>query len=158
MLIPPWLGKAQFGKWVFPFDKQVNDAIHAIGGRHFAHCHGNSGDYLNLFADMGIDALDPLEPSPYANNCLATAKRQVGKRMLLCGNVPSQAFALDSFKVSDVRGLVKQAIAEGAPGGGFTLRTTGGAYVGGGKTREQKQKSIECGLAMIDAWREFGKY
>jgi len=35
--------------------------------------------------------------------------------------------------------------------------TIGGA-VGNGKTREQCIKSIDCTLAMIEAWREFGSY
>ena len=157
MLIPPWQGKAQFNKLVFPFDRRVNDAVHKIGGRHRAHCHGNSGEFLELFADMGVDAVEPLEPPPYGNNILTKAKKQVGKRMLLSGNVVSQAFYLDSFKVGDVRDLVKRAIEDGAPGGGFTLRTTGGA-VGNGKTKEQCIKSIDYNLALIDAWREFGKY
>jgi hypothetical protein len=157
MLIPPWLGKSHFDKLVFPFDKRVNDAVHAIGGRHRAHCHGNSGEFLELFADMGIDAVEPLEPPPYGDNVLADAKRRVGGRMLLSGNVPSQAFYLDSFGIEDVRDLVKRAIDEGAPGGGFTLRTTGGA-VGNGKTREQCIRNIDCNLALIDAWREFGSY
>ncbi len=157
MLTPPWFGKELFNRLVFPYDKRVNDAVHLAGGRHRAHCHGNSGDFLELFADMGIDSVEPLEPSPYGDNVLAEAKKLVGGRMLLSGNIPSQAFALDSFKARDVRGLVKRAIEEGAPGGGFTLRTSGGA-VGDGKTREQCVKSIECATALIDAWREFGAY
>jgi len=100
MLTPPWLGKDSFNKLVFPFDKQVNDSIHKIGGRHRAHCHGNSGGFLELFADMGIDAVEPLEPSPYGDNILAEAKKSVGKRMMLSGNVITQAFCLDSFKVN----------------------------------------------------------
>ncbi len=154
MLIPPWLGKTQFDKLVFPFDKRVNDVIHAIGGRHRAHCHGNSGGFLESFADMGIDGVEPLEPPPYGDNSLNRAKKQVGNRMLLAGNIPSQAFYLDSFKPEDVRELVRRAIAEGAPDGGFFLKTTGGT-IGGGKNREQKIKSIQCGRAMIEAWWEF---
>ena len=157
MFIPPWLGMEAFMQWVFPFDKRVNDAVHAIGGRHFAHCHGNSGAFLERFADMGIDAVDPLEPPPYGDNDLAQAKRQVGHRMLLCGNIPSQVFCLDSFKADGIRELVRQAIEVGAPGGGFTLRTTGSAHIGNGKNMAQKAKAIQCGLAMIEAWREYGK-
>ncbi len=157
MLTPPWMGKEHFNKLVFPFDKRVNDAIHKIGGRHRAHCHGNSGEFLELFADMGVDAVEPLEPPPYGDNILVTAKNLVGKRMLLSGNVVSQAFPLDSFKIKDVRELVKRAIEDGAPGGGFSLKTTGGA-VGYGKTKEQSIKDINCNLAIIDAWREFGSY
>ena len=157
MLTPPWLGKNQFDKFVFPFDKHVNDAVHKIGGKHRAHCHGNSGEFLERFADMGIDGVEPLEPPPYGDNILAEAKKRVGHRMLLSGNVISQAFYLDSFKVEDVRDLVRKAIEDGAPGGGFSLKTTGGA-VGNGKIKEQSIKNIECNLALIDAWREFGNY
>lgn len=157
MLCPPWLGKDGFNKLVFPFDKQVNDTIHAIGGRHRAHCHGNCGEFLEIYADMGIDGVEPLEPSPYGDNVLADAKKRVGKRMLLAGNVVSQDFFHDSYKIEDIRDHVKRAIDEGAPGGGFILKTTGGA-VGGGKTREQCIKDIECNLVLIDAWREFSKY
>ncbi|MDD5676633.1 MAG: uroporphyrinogen decarboxylase family protein [Kiritimatiellae bacterium] len=157
MLIPPWFGKEHFNKLVFPFDKRVNDAVHKIGGRHRAHCHGNSGEFLELFADMGVDAVEPLEPPPYGDNIIVKAKQQVGKRMLLSGNVVSQDFHLDSFKVADVRDLVKKAVAAGAPGGGFSLKTTGGA-AGNGKTKEQCIKDIDCNLALIDAWREFSLY
>ncbi len=156
MLIPPWMGMKQFNRLVFPYDQRVNEQIHALGGKHFAHCHGNSGGFLERFADMGIDAVDPLEPPPYGDNDLAAAKRQVGGHMLLCGNIPSQVFYLDSFAPGDVRNLVRQAIETGAPGGGFTLRTTGSANVGNGKNRAQKIKAIACGLEMIAAWREFG--
>jgi len=157
MLIPPWLGRYHFDKLVFPYDSQVNAAIHQIGGRHRAHCHGQSGAYLERFVEMGLDSVEPLEPPPYGDNLLAEAKRRVGDRMLLSGNIPCQAFVLDSFRVEDVRPMVKQALAEGAPGGGFTLRTTGGA-IGFGKTRAQMAKSVQCGLALIAAWREFGAY
>ena len=83
MLITPWLGKDQFMELVFPYDSRVNEAIHKFGGKYQAHCHGNSGEYLELFADMGIDSIEPLEPVPYADNDLEKAKRQVGKRMVL---------------------------------------------------------------------------
>jgi uroporphyrinogen-III decarboxylase len=152
MLTPPWLGKKHFAELVFPYDKRVNDAIHAIGGRHRAHCHGNSGDFLELFADMGIDSVEPLEPPPFGDNVLADAKRKVGQRMLLSGNVPSQAFYRAS--ADEVRDMVKRAIDDGAPGGGFTLRPTSGG-AGLGKTREQAIDSIQKHVVYIEAAMEY---
>lgn len=152
MLIPPWLGKKSFMKLVFPYDKMVNDAIHEIGGRHRAHSHGNTGEFLALYADMGIDSVEPLEPPPQGDNCLATAKKQVGDRMLLSGNVPSPSFYTCTRE--EVRDMVKRAVDAGAPGGGYTLRTTGGA-VGNGKNKEQAQKSIDRALDYIEAALEF---
>ena len=152
MLIPPWFGKKHFMELVFPYDKMVNDAIHEIGGRHRAHSHGNTGEYLELYADMGIDSVEPLEPPPHGDNCLATAKKQVGRRMLLSGNVVSPDFY--SCTRQDVRDMVKKAVDVGAPGGGYTLRTTGGA-VGNGKTLEQVQSSIDRAIDYIEAALEF---
>lgn len=154
MLIPPWLGKDHFMEFVFPYDQAVNRAIHAIGGRHRAHCHGRCGDFLELFADMGVDGVEPLEPAPFGDTVLAEAKKRVGGRMLLSGNIPSQSFY--TMTDAEVREAVRQAIRDGAPGGGFTLHETSGGS-GLGKTREQ----IICHLAktrvMIEAALEFGR-
>ena len=154
MLTPPWFGKEHFLRMVFPYDKRINDAIHAVGGRHRAHCHGNSGQFLELFADMGIDSVEPLEPAPFGDNVLKEAKKKVGRRMLLSGNVVSQIFYTCSR--DEVREMVRRAIDDGAPGGGFTLRMTGGG-VGNGKTREQAIRSIERAIDYIEAALEFGR-
>jgi hypothetical protein len=50
--------------------------------------------------------------------------------------------------------MVKRAVDAGAPGGGYTLRTTGGA-VGNGKTLEQIQSSIDRAIDYIEAALEF---
>ena len=152
MLVPPWFGKEHFMRLVFPYDKIVNDAIHEIGGRHRAHSHGNTGEYLELFADMGVDAVEPLEPPPHGDNDLRSAKKLVGGRMLLSGNVASPEFY--SCTRQDVRDMVKKAVDVGAPGGGYTLRTTGGA-IGNGKTEEQIQSSIDRAIDYIEAALEF---
>ncbi len=78
MLIPPWMGFTLFDEFVFPYDKAVNEVIHRYGGRHRAHCHGNCMDFLERFAEMGIDAVEPLEHAPTGNVELAEAKRRVG--------------------------------------------------------------------------------
>jgi len=157
MLTPPWLGRDGFEEFVFPYDKRVNDAIHAIGGRHRAHCHGNSGQYLDRFAEMGIDAIEPLEPPPYGDNDLARAKREVSGRMLLSGNIPSQNFL--RMSEADIRQAVKEAIQAGAPGGGFTLCCTGGGCgTGGLKSIEQLHAVIPKVEAYLDAAIEYGQY
>lgn len=155
MLLPPWLGKKNFEQLVFPYDKSVNAAIHKIGGRHRAHSHGNTGQFLELFADMGIDSIEPLEPPPFGDNILKAAKRKVGHRMLLSGNIPSQAFY--TLSREEVREMTRRAIEDAAAGGGFTLRLTGGG-TGCGNTDEQAIIHIDRTRAFIDAALEFGKY
>ena len=155
MLTPPWMGKKHFEQLVFPYDKRVNAAIHKIGGRHRAHSHGNSGQFLEMFADMGIDSIEPLEPPPFGDNILKEAKKKVGHRMLLSGNVPSQAFF--TLSREEVRDMTRRAIEDAAAGGGFTLRLSGGG-AGEGDTDEQAVMHIDRTLAFIEAALEFGRY
>jgi len=157
MLIPPWMGHRHFDEFVFPYDKQINDAIHAIGGRMRVHCHGNSMDFLDKMADMGVDSIEPLEPPPAANCDLAGAKRIVGDRMLLSGNIVSQQFY--NRTPEQVREEVREAIRAAAPGGGYSLKSAGGICVGAiTMTEEQEQREIECYEAYMLAGLEFGEY
>jgi len=157
MLIPPWMGPKHFDEFVFPYDKRVNDAIHAGGGRLRAHCHGNCMAYLEEMSRMGIDAIEPLEPPPFGNVDLAQAKAIVGDRMLLSGNVPSQDFL--RMTREQVRAEVRRAISQGAKGGGFTLRNTGGHVATNSvKDEEQMRKVLSNIDAFIEAAREYGTY
>lgn len=157
MLIPPWLGHRHFDEFVFPYDKSVNDTTHAIGGRHRIHSHGCCMDFLEKMADMGVDSIEPLEPPPPGNCDLAEAKRLVGDRMLLSGNVVSQHFY--NRTPEQVREEVREAIRAAAPGGGFSLKSTGGICVGAiAMTEEQAESEIACYEAYIEAGLEFGEY
>ena len=157
MLIPPWMGHELFDTFVLPYDTALCAAIHRGGGRLRAHCHGCCMDFLVKFADMGIDSTEPLEPAPYGDVVLARAKQLVGHRMLLSGNIPSQAFPF--ITPDEVRAMVRDAIRVGAPGGGFTLRTTGGA---GGTSTAMDAETFERVLANCEAYMEmaieYGEY
>lgn len=157
MLIPPWMGRKHFDELVFPYDKEVNDAIHSIGGKVRAHCHGKCMHFLERMSEMGIDSIEPLEPLPYGDVDLKEAKRLVGDRMLLSGNIVSPDFLrLDK---GDVKELVKKAIKDAAAGGGFTLRTTGGhADVNMSLEKPILKKVVENVEAYIEAALDYGRY
>jgi hypothetical protein len=127
MLIPPWMGHELFTEFVRPYDAEVYGAIHQGGGRFRAHCHGMCGDFLETFAEIGVDSIEPLERHPTGDVDLAKAKRLVGDRMMLSGNIHSEHFM--NITPEDVREDVRRTIGVGAPGGGFSLRTSGG-YAG----------------------------
>ena len=157
MLIPPWMGKDLFHEMVFPYDKKVNDAIHKIGGKHRAHCHGNCAQYLEQFAEMGIDSIEPLESPPYGDNNLAEVKKIVGNRLLLSGNIASQDFL--RMGNEDIRRAVLETIRVGAPGGGFSLRCTGGnCGLSSTKTLDQMREFLKKIEVYVETALEFGKY
>ena len=157
MLIPPWAGMAFFEEFVFPYDKRVNAVARRRGGKVRAHCHGNCMDYLKRFWEMGIDAVEPLEAPPMGNVDLAEAKRRVGDRMMLSGNIPSPYFPM--WSPEQVRDAVREAIRVAAPGGGFSLRTTGGtAGTNAFRDREQLRRIVKNCEAYIEAGLEYGTY
>ena len=157
MLTPPWMGHRQFDEWVFPYDKMVNDAIHDMGGKLRIHCHGNCMTFLEQFADMGVDAIEPLEHPPFGDVDLAEAKRLVGHRMMLSGNVASQNFLYMSRE--EVRQEVREAIRAAAPGGGYSLRpAAGSAGTNSVQDPDQMRKFLDNIDAFIQAGLEFGQY
>jgi len=157
MLIPPWMGHRLFDEFVLPYDRQVCGAIRERGGTIRAHCHGNCLDFLEKFADIGIGAIEPLEGPPYGNIDLAEAKRRVRGRMLLSGNIASQEFV--RLTPEDVRQQVRDAIRAAAPGGGFSLRTTGGrAGTQVAMPDEAMRRVIQNCEAYILAGLEYGQY
>ena len=157
MLIPPWMGQAMFDEFVAPYDRAVFGAVRRIGGKLRIHCHGNCMAFLGQFADMGVDAIEPLEHPPFGDVDLAQAKQLVGDRMMLSGNIPSQLFT--TMTPAEVRGSVKAAIQAAAPGGGFSLRPSGaGAGTMSAQDPEQMRHCLRSIEAYIDAALELGAY
>lgn len=157
MLIPPWLGPRQFEEFVVPYDRRLHDAIHAIGGRMRAHCHGACFSQLTRFAGLGVDSIEPLEPPPFGDTDLAAAKKLVGDRMLLSGNIPSQQFL--TLRPDEVRAMVRAAVRAASGGGGFTLCLTGHSFGPWDfATRESAAAVIRNVEAFMDAALEFGRY
>jgi hypothetical protein len=155
MLIPPWFGHNLFEEFVFPYDRAVNAVIRRHGGRHRAHCHGNCMDFLERFADMGITAVEPLEHPPTGNVDLAEAKRRVGDRMMLSGNVRSEMF--HRMTADEVRDEVRASIDAAARGGGFTLATSG-AGTDDNDPDDYMPRVIDNCVAYIEAGLEYGEY
>ena len=154
MAIDPWMSPAMFEDVIVPYDTQINRQVHTLGGKIRHHCHGKAMAYLKRFCDMGLDGTEPCEPSPQADVDLKEAKRLVGDRMLLCGNIPSPQF--QTMHPSETRARVKQAIKDAAPGGGFILRTTGGD-AGTWETRNLPRVVANC-EAMVETALAFGEY
>ena len=157
MLLPPWMGRRLFDEFVLQYDKEVYRAIRENGGKLRAHCHGNCMEYLEAFYEMGLDAIEPLEQPPMGDVDLAEAKRKVGDRMMLCGNVPSERFV--EADPQEVASMVRKAIYAMAPGGGFTLRTSGGAAGTQIITREEHwKKAIRNCEVYVETALECGQY
>ena len=92
LLIPPLMSPVDFRDFVFAYDKPVCDEIHNGGGYVWVHCHGKVNSFIDDFAEMGVDVLNPLEPDNCVNgdvDLLSVAKRY-GGRIGLEGNIENQ--------------------------------------------------------------------
>ncbi len=154
MALTPWMSHDMFEEYIVPYDSKIYGTIHKYGGKTRIHCHGNAMEYLERFVEIGIDAIEPCEPPPQADVVLKEAKKRVGDHMLLCGNIPSPQFQF--MTPDETEEYVKQTISDGAPGGGFILRTTGGDA--GTWTAPDLPHVLANAERMIEAGLKYGRY
>jgi len=145
---PPFLHPRYFDALVVKCDRELVKQIHAYGGIVYMHCHGSVAKILPKFKEIGIDVLDTLDPPPQGDADLAEAKRIIGAKICLAGNVDS-ANVMARGKPKTVERAVKKCIEDAAAGGGYILQPTSGSIF------DTPLQNIE---AFIKAGRKHGKY
>ncbi|MFQ6099557.1 MAG: uroporphyrinogen decarboxylase family protein [Armatimonadota bacterium] len=124
---PPMQSPRDFRDFCVRYDKPLFDMIHEAGGLVHVHCHGSLDGVLEMFAEMGTDALHPIEAPPWGDVPLAEAKRRVGHRICLEGNI--QMGDLLRGEPGEVEAICRQAVRDGKPGGGFILAPSASPYL-----------------------------
>ena len=126
LALPPLMSPGDFDEFVVEYDRQIVGKVHEFGKVTQLHCHGRVNDFLERFVEIGTDSLNPLEPPPLGNVVLAEAKRRVGGRVCLIGNIQYDDLARAS--ADEVEVMVRESIREGGPGGGFMLSLCAAPY------------------------------
>jgi uroporphyrinogen-III decarboxylase len=103
-----------------PYERRVTEAVRAHGLPVYTHTCGRIGDRLELMEATGTEGIDTLDPPPLGNVELAEAKRRVGERMFLKGNLNSVAL-LEYETPEQVTAEASQRLRIGMPGGGYVL-------------------------------------
>jgi len=111
-----------YARFVLPFERQVIRAVQELGIPAYLHTCGAVGDRLEIMADSGAAGLECLDPPPLGDVLLADAKKRVGARMFIKGNI-DPVHVLLSGSVESVEREVRRCIAAGKPGGGYILST-----------------------------------
>ncbi len=110
-----------------------------------AVCFGVSAEAIF----RGLSWGDPLEAPPSGDVCLADAKKRIGDRVCLVGNLDDMA-VISSVPLNELEKLCKSCIDKAAPGGGYILAgTSTGLYT---------PKLAERWLFMAKVAREYGSY
>jgi hypothetical protein len=87
---PPMLSPATFAELVTPYERALVKMIHDAGHLSAIHCHGRVGRLLDQFLDIGVHALEPLEPPPQGDIALQDALEAVEGQLCLMGYVQDQ--------------------------------------------------------------------
>ena len=86
--LPPLMSPRDFDEFVVEYDRELVRLIHSYPGRYtILHSHGRVNRFLERFAEVGTDGLNVLEPPPMGDVILANAKRRIGDRVCLIGNI-----------------------------------------------------------------------
>ena len=109
-------------EFVVPYERRVAEAVKAEGVPVYTHTCGKIGDRLELMAETGTQGIDTLDPPPLGNVELAEAKRRIGDRLFIKGNMNSVALLAYTTK-DQVIAEATRCLREGAPGGGYILST-----------------------------------
>jgi hypothetical protein len=139
------LGPTAFDALVKEPDRELVDIMHRHDAVAYFHNHGPSMAYLTAFADIGIDALDPLEAPPWGDCDLAEAKKALRGRVCIVGNLDDMEIVeqLDRDAVQEIaRERIAQAGADGFCLGG----TASGTYT---------ERAARNFIALVDVAREY---
>lgn len=126
IVVPPLHSPSDFRDFCVRYDRPLHDAIHSGGGFVRCHCHGSLSKILEDFVEAGVDMLQPVEPPPEGDTSLEEAKRRIGDRLVIEGNIQFARLAHD--EPTAFRDLVRQTVADGKPGGRFVLCPTASPY------------------------------
>jgi uroporphyrinogen decarboxylase len=110
------------------------------------HSDGNIVGLLDDLAEMGVDAINPVQPSAVGDT--AILKSRFGHKLAFVGGIDTQA-VLPRGSSADVAAEVHRRIRDLGPGGGYVLAAVHSIQV------DVPPENI---LAMTDAAQKFGRY
>lgn len=137
-----------YKEFVLPYESQIIAAIKSKGKFAYLHTCGAINDRLELMIESGTSGLECLDPKPLGDVDLVDAKRRLGTKVFIKGNIDSVNTLLFG-KPRKIIVDVSEIILTGKVNGGFILST---ACSIAPKVPAENIKLLK-GLA-----EEFGKY
>ncbi len=121
------LGPQAYQRLVVEPDRHLVDIIHEYDGIAYFHNHGPMTRYYDQLLQIGIDAVDPLEAPPWGDCDIAEAKRRIGHRICLVGNIDDME-VLNKLPAETVLPMGRELIEKAGPDGFILGGTASGTY------------------------------
>ena len=124
----PYLSPALFRDYVVEYVRPMAQAIRRHGGFVRIHSHGRLRGILPLIEEIGVDALDPVEPPPQGDMALREVRHRYGRQWVLFGNL--EISDIENMPTPQFAERVKQALEAGqsGEGRGFVLMPSAAPY------------------------------
>jgi Uroporphyrinogen decarboxylase (URO-D) len=111
-----------YREFVAPYEGRIAKAVRGLGIPAYVHTCGAIGDRLEIMAQTGFSGIECLEPPPLGDIELAEAKRRVGDKVFIKGNI-DPVHVLLGGTIEKVREDARLRLKAGMPGGGYILST-----------------------------------
>jgi hypothetical protein len=143
-----FVSTAFYRRFVLPYEGRIARAVEARNIRAYVHTCGDINDRLELLAGSGVSGLECLDPPPLGRVDLAEAKRRVGGRIFIKGNIDPVHVLLGGDRET-ARADARRRIETGRPGGRYILSTACSIA----------PRTPRANVAVLaDAAEEFGRY
>ena len=140
---------AIFRRYELPFLQRASRVCREAGVVSHLHVCGRSWKLVEMVAEhTDIDVMEPLEEPPGGDVELAEAKRRIGSKLCIKGNINTFEFMLRATP-EQIEEKCKRCIDIAGPGGGFVLST--GDQCG----RDTPPANI---FKMVEVAKTYGKY
>jgi Uroporphyrinogen decarboxylase (URO-D) len=107
---------------VLPSLTRLAEALKPEPSFSYVHTCGFISDRLELLAASGVDGIECMDPPPLGDLLLSDAKKRVGNKVFLKGNLDSVNTLLLG-KDQEVDQAILENLEAGKPGGGYILST-----------------------------------
>lgn len=121
------LGPAAYRTTVTEPDSRLVKIMHDHGAMVYYHNHGPVMRYLEMFADIGMDAADCFEAPPWGDCDLVEAKRVLQGRVCIVGNLDDME-VINKESEATVCAIARERLAQAGPDGFVLGGTASGTY------------------------------
>ena len=142
------VSKSFFDEYILPYEKPLVEAVQACGSYIIYHNCGKSQSLQKSYVDMGLAAWETVAEAPQGDTTLAYAKKNVGDKLTLIGNL-DQVHFLKEASTDEVYAKAREVVETGKPGG---------RYIFSCSDFLEKNTPEENVKAMVKAAIEYGRY
>lgn len=107
-----------FMSFVYPYERRLIEAIHDGGAFSVYHNCGCARAFYSCYRELGMTVWETVAEPPQGDNDLAEAKRGLGDRVCLLGNLDQLHF-LKTASPRDVEAKTRELVRIGKPGGRY---------------------------------------